>query len=125
MNTNPAKEFFTDINTKFENNKYIDKDELLDIIKNDKDNNYVPYNLKTEAKLNMLDKFDDKLTEADFVKFLRYQTMGADYINYDYIIRYYNLKTDDNDTIIFTEEFSFDNKIKKRGPIYLEHNKYD
>ena len=43
------------------------------------------------------------------------QTEGCEYYTFEYYIMKFNLKTDINQMIIFTEKFPFDNKIKKEA----------
>lgn len=72
-------------------------------------------NLFTTKKVAYLSTLPEDITEVMFVKFLRIQTLGADYINYDYLLHYYNIQVDTNYMPIFTETFSFDRQIKKEA----------
>jgi hypothetical protein len=79
---------------------------------------YAPNNLKTTAKLCYLKNLvNDQLNGEDFIKFLKYQTHGGDYVNFDYIIKYYKLELDKNGMIIFTKDFPFDKSINKEALI--------
>lgn len=118
MNNITLHPFFQDIKTKFKNNKEISGDDLTDLINkfHNKNDKYIPNNLKTAKKLELLDDYrDSSMNEEEFVGLLRCQTIGADYINFDYIVEYYGLETDDNDMIIFTHEFPFDSEINKEA----------
>lgn len=75
----------------------------------------LPDNFKTDAKTDMFNLFGEFITEAEFVKFLHKQTLGADYISFDYLVRYYNVKLDSNYMPKFNEVFQFDNGIKKEA----------
>ena len=86
----------------------VKKTELKDMLKN-------MANMQTEKKVEYFDTMPDDISEDVFVKYLRVQTLGADFVNYDYLIRYYGIVLDDNLMPIFTEEFPFDNKIKKEA----------
>lgn len=118
MNNIVFHPFFQDIKTQFKNNKEISGNDLNDLIdkfhnKNDK---YVPNNLKTAKKLELLEDYrGGTMNEEEFVGLLRCQTIGADYINFDYIVEYYGLETDNNDMIVFTHEFPFDGEINKEA----------
>lgn len=102
--------FFKDIYNGFQQSKTKPKTmNKKDMIK------IMPKNLLTSTKLKLLETFEDNITERQFVKLLRLQTDGSDYINFDYIINYYKLETDKNDMIIFTKKFPFDNQIKKEA----------
>ena len=76
----------------------------------------IPEYLNTEAKLKFLEKFpNNNLTLEQTIEFLRYQTTGEDWQNFDILIDYYDLKFDKNGMIVFTEEFPFDSRIKKEA----------
>lgn len=100
--------FFDKIYNGFQKSKSktMNKQDMIDIM---------PKNLTTKAKIKKLTEFSDEMSEKEFIKFLRMQTDGSDYVNFDYIIRYYGLKTDQNNMIIFTRKFKFDNRIKKEA----------
>ena len=72
-------------------------------------------NMQTAKKVEYFNTMPEDITEKEFVQYLRVQTLGADFVNYDYLVRYYNIELDDNLMPIFTEEFQFDNKIKKEA----------
>lgn len=55
------------------------------------------------------------ITEEIFYNLLRMQTEGCEYYTFEYYILKFNLQTDSNHMIIFTEEFPFDGKIKKEA----------
>lgn len=55
------------------------------------------------------------ITEEIFYNLLRIQTEGCEYYTFEYYILKFNLQTDSNHMIIFTEEFPFDGKIKKEA----------
>lgn len=95
-----------DIYDNFKTTKTIDKQELYDIL---------PNNFKTDAKIAIFKKLDNNVTEKAFIKFLRKQTIGADYISFDYLVRYYKLEMDKNYMPIFTNKFQFDKSIKKEA----------
>lgn len=67
----------------------------------------LPSNLKTEEKLNLLNTFGQQLTEIEYVQLLRYKMTINDYGNFDYLIKHFDLKLDNNKMIIFTEEFAY------------------
>jgi hypothetical protein len=102
--------FFKDVQTVFQQSKTKPKT----INKKDMEK-IMPKNLLMPPKLKLLTTYKDEITERQFVKLLRLQTDGSDYVNFDYIIDYYKLETDQNDMIIFTEKFKFDNRIKKEA----------
>lgn len=52
-----------------------------------------------------------------FEFFMRCETRGIDFRNYEYFINKYELERDNNGTIIFTEDFPFDLRIKKEALI--------
>ena len=92
---------------KHNKNTYIDKSELL---------SKMPQYLKsTDAKKRILNKWTNKVTEKDFIELLMKQTGGIDYANLDYLIIKYDLTVDKNYMIKFTDEFPFNNKIKKEA----------
>jgi hypothetical protein len=99
-------EFFESMYDEFQHAKTINKSKIIDKL---------PKHLKRVAKETKLNKYGNEMTENDFVEFLKFQTRGDDYVNYEYLIKYYNLKMDDNDMIVFTEQFQFDNNIKKEA----------
>lgn len=82
----------------YRKNKSIKKSKLLDNL---------PKNLKTNAKMEYINKLGRNITEKEFVGLLLYQTQGADWVNLYYLIKYYNLQLDDNKMIIFTKEFPY------------------
>jgi hypothetical protein len=102
--------FFKDVNTGFQQSKTKPK------TMNKKDiEKIMPKNLLMPPKLKLLTTYKDEITERQFVKLLRLQTDGSDYVNFGYIIDYYKLETDKNDMIIFTDKFPFNNRIKKEA----------
>ncbi len=98
MNNNTK--FFTDIKNLFNNTNKLNKKEIIE-------HNFFPNNLKTKAKLNFLEAMPDEITEAQFVELLQYQTVGADYVNIDYLLDYYKTECDDNMMPIFTQDFHY------------------
>lgn len=65
--------------------------------------------------LTTINEILDNITEINFVEFLRYQTSGYDHENYYYLDKYFKFAYDKNEMIIFTNEFSFNNRIKKEA----------
>lgn len=68
--------------------------------------------LKTKAKLALLKKFGVNTSEKQYVQLLLLQTVGADWINYYYLIKYFKLEVDSDDMIIFTRKFKY-SMVKK------------
>jgi hypothetical protein len=81
---------------------------------------YLRTNSDSNSLLPPINDIIENITESSFVDFLRFQTQGKDWKNYIYLIKYFNLKKDDNRMIIFTEEFPFDNRIKKEA-LFIWH----
>ena len=77
----------------------IDKKELIEAL---------PKQYKTATKLKYLKSLGDEITEEEFVGLLLIQTHDYDYINYEYFIKYYDLKLDKpNNMIIFNDRFTY------------------
>jgi hypothetical protein len=72
-------------------------------------------NFTTDAKKKYIRTMPDNIDQATFVELLRYQTYGADYVNFDYLVKYYNLELDNNNMIIFIDKFPFDKRICKEA----------
>ena len=91
--------------------------ELLDIIHEDFQENEtknknklikkLPKQYKTKTKLEYINKLGEDITEEEFVGLLLIQTHDYDYINYEYFIKYYDLKLDNNNMIIFNDRFTY------------------
>lgn len=99
-NTNAAAiksmlHFYNETYDVYSKNNTIDSKELI---------SKIPDNLKTPAKLAMFNTFGENITQLQFIRLLMYQTTGADLINIVYVARYYNLKYDNNQMLIWTEE---------------------
>lgn len=93
----------------FQENETSNKQELLDLL---------PKQYKTKAKLDYLAEIkDDDITELQFIKLLLIQTHPDDYINYEYFIKYYDLKLDNNNMIIFTKDFTY--TMCKKETLYI------
>jgi hypothetical protein len=97
-----------DIYELFLTNDSTDKYELIKIL---------PKNLLTDAKKKYLDRLGDNITEPEFVKLLMKQTDGKDWINFIYLVKYYKLELDQNNFIIFTDEFQYGSVRKE--PLYI------
>lgn len=67
------------------------------------------------TKSKKITNWPDIITEKIFYKLLRMQTEGCEYYTFEYYIMKFQLKTDTNQMIIFTEKFPFDSKIKKEA----------
>ena len=73
-------------------------------------------NLSTGAKITYLEELKNKkiqkneepsLNIKEFADFLNKMTHGKDFINFHFLIKFYNLNLDDNGMIIFTDEFRY------------------
>lgn len=91
--------------------EYNSNDEFGKIVtitaKDIKDN--MPLNLKSPTKLKLFDTFGENVTQEQFVELLMLQTSGADFLNIIYIIKYYNLKLDQNGMIIWNKYCAYQN----------------
>lgn len=90
--------FFIDKKAWFKNKLYVNKEKLI---------NELPKNLLTKSKLKFLDTLGNNISEQEFVQLLKYQTLGADYININYLLNYYNTCVDANQMPIFTKYFTY------------------
>ena len=97
---NSAVIFYNETYTMYNSNNEFN--EILTInkvkLKND-----MPLNLKSPIKLNLLNTFGDNVTQEQFVELLMIQKSGADFLNIIYLIKYHNLKLDENGMIIWNE----------------------
>jgi len=102
------KKFYTKIYEHFKINKTINKNELISKLPK--------YLTKPNTtKYNIVKKWKTYVTEKEFINLLMSQTTGADYPSFYYSILKYDLKLDNNNMIIFTKEFPFNNRIKKEA----------
>ncbi len=99
---NTTAKFFADVKQAF---LLTDKLAIHEITEHE----FFPKNLQTPAKLKFIDSLPDEITEKQFVELLQYQTIGADYVNVDYLLDYYGTKCDDNMMPIFTDDFLYMN----------------
>lgn len=102
------KKVLTKIYNEFQKHKTIKKSKLLESLP-------AYLNKPGTTKAIQIEKWKKDVTEEQFIKLLKTQTEGAEYHSFEYFILKYNLKTDDNDMIIFTDEFPFDRSIKKEA----------
>ncbi|MGL5934900.1 MAG: hypothetical protein ACRCZI_04680 [Cetobacterium sp.] len=101
-------------------NRVINRDDLIEIldvefenIKSDNTNS-----LLTDGKITKLESFGSSITRNTYIKFLMYQTMGADFINYSTIYKHFDVEFDSNQFPIFTKNFRYSQF--KREALFLE-----
>jgi hypothetical protein len=66
-------------------------------------------------KASYIKTWPNEITEQMFYNLLQMQTEGCEFHTFEYYILKHGLQTDNNNMIIFTKEFPFDNKIKKEA----------
>src|SRR6476661_848844 len=102
---------FIDIIKHFSSNKTMNKIELLKIIP-------AYLNKPNTTKYKLISKWNKNVSQKEFEDVIMTLTTGSDYPSFDYMVIKYDLKIDNNNMIIFTEEFPFNNKIKKE-PLFI------
>lgn len=103
-----VKESFTDIYEAYQYADTISKEDLLEILPR-----YLNKSDTTKSKI--IELWNDEVTEVEFINLLNTQTEGYEYLSFEYYILKHNLKFDSNHMIIFTNEFPFNNKVKKEA----------
>lgn len=103
-----TKNTLKNIYNEFQENEFMCKEELLEFLPR-----YL--NKPGTTKASYIASLSDEVSEDDFVDLLKIQTLGMDYPSFDYLVLKYDLEFDNNHMIIFTDEFKFDNKIKKEA----------
>ena len=75
----------------------------------------LPDYLKTEAKVSFLNNIKNKnLTKQNIVSFLKKQTMGKDCMNFDILLEYLDIKTNEYDFPKFNDKLKFA-EVKKEA----------
>jgi len=103
-----CKKFYKKIYENYKINNTVSKEELLSKLPK-----YL--NKPNTTKAEMIKKWKTDVTKKEFENLINTQTVGADYPSFYYYMLKYDLKLDDNNMIIFTDEFPFDKKIKKEA----------
>lgn len=68
-------------------------------------------NLLTDSKLTYLNTLSDKctsITNLEYVNLIKYDMKIEEYIHIDYLAKYYDLKFDNNNMVIFNENLKFE-----------------
>lgn len=97
--------FTNTIDELYEEDDFIPKEKFLEIL---------PEFLNTSGKLSYIrTKMPANIKHSHFVKFLKNQTMGKDFVSFNYLIKALNLKVDKYDMIVFNDRLNISNVRKE------------